>query len=46
MNLKNFLLEQKDKEDKIFIVVEQGVGKAYFNIQIVLNPKVKNKARK
>ena len=44
--MKSFLLEQNDKEDKLFIVVKQDARKAYFNTQVVLNPKVKNKVRK
>ena len=46
MDVKRFLLEQKVNNSKLFIAVEQGAGKSSNNVQIMLNPKVKNIARK
>ena len=44
--LKDLLLNQKVNDSKLFTAVEQGAGKAFQNVHIMLNPKVKNIAIK
>ena len=44
--LKEILLNVEDNEDRLFMAVEQGSGKGRNNIQVILNPGKKYKARK
>ena len=44
--LEDLLIKQEKNGDKLFITMEQGSGVASSNIQVILNPKLKYKARK
>ena len=43
--LKDVILTQKYKEDNLFLAIEQGSGTSSRHTHIVLNPRLKNKAR-
>ena len=44
--LKEILLNVEDNDDRLFMAVEQGSGEGRNNIQVILNPSKKFKARK
>ena len=43
--LKRLLLDLNDKGEKLILAVEQGSGVAKNNIQVILNPQIKEKAK-
>jgi len=44
--LKEILFEANDNEERLFLAAEQGAGAGKNNIQVILNPQMKFKARK
>ena len=44
--LGDLVLSVKDNKNNLFLTAEKGAGKNSNDVNIVLNPKVKNKARK
>ena len=44
-NLEDLLRAQKINKTLLFLAVEQGSGKANYDVQVVLNLRVKNKAK-
>jgi len=44
--LEDFIMEQVDQEQKLFLAVEQSYSKYGHSVKVILNPKMKNKARK
>jgi len=45
VTLEDFILRIMYKDYRMFLVIEQGVGKAARHTHVILNPKVKNKAK-
>lgn len=43
--LKDLLLTVKDQQDNLFMAAERGAGKNSSDVNVILNPKVKEKAR-
>jgi len=43
--LKRLLLDLKEGDERLFLAVEQGAGIAKNNIQVILNPQMKDKAK-
>ena len=43
--LEDLLRKQTTNNIPLFLAVEQGSGKSEYKVNVVLNPKVKNKAR-
>ena len=45
-NLEDLILNQKEHRQKLFLAVEQTLGPNENCVQVIINPKLKNKARK
>ena len=45
MKLEEVILGQKDQKQELFLAVEQGLGSRSNNIQVMINPKMKSKAK-